>query len=153
MINRVTLEESTYKSGVARFEAGTPNVAGAIGLAAAIAYLDGIGLDLIHQRDTELTRYAVERLREIPGLEILGPQEPRGALVGFLMDGIHPHDLVTFADTRGLALRGGHHCTQPIMRHYRIPGTNRASFYFYNDTGEIDRMIDILQEARNFFGA
>ena len=153
MINRVTLEESTYKTGPARFEAGTPNIAGAITLGAAVDYLEAIGRQQIEAHDAALTRHALARLGEIPGLKIYGPHDQRGALVGFSMTDAHPHDLVTFANSRGLALRGGHHCTQPVMKKFKVPGTNRASFYFYNTIPEIDRMIDILHEARKFFSA
>ena len=153
MINRVNLQESTYKSGPARFEAGTPNIADTIALGAAIQWLEKVGVANIAQRDHALTQYAMLRLAEIPGLKILGPKKDRGALAAFTLEAAHPHDLVTFANTRGLALRGGHHCTQPVMKKFKIPGTNRASFYFYNTHEEIDRMIDILHEANQFFGA
>ena len=153
MINRVTLDESTFKPPPARFEAGTPNVAGAVGLAAAIDYLQSLGLPAIAAHDDALTRHALERLRAVPGLRVHGPAAPRGALVSFSLDGVHPHDLVTFADARGLALRGGHHCTQPLMRRLGVPATTRASFYFYNTLEEVDRMIEILDEARRFFGS
>ncbi len=141
MIVSVTLEKSSYKKAPHRFEAGTPNIAGAIGLAAAIDYLDALGRGAIFAHDAELTDYAMARLQEIPGMRVLGPAGERGALVGFVMEGVHPHDLTTFADQRGLALRGGHHCNQPLMRKFRLPGTTRASFYFYNTRAEIDRMI------------
>jgi cysteine desulfurase/selenocysteine lyase len=153
MINRVTLEESTFKPPPARFEAGTPNVAGAVGLAAAIDYLQALGMPAIAAHDDALTRHALDRLAGLPGLRIHGPAAPRGALVAFTLDGVHPHDLVTFADARGLALRGGHHCTQPLMRRLGVPSTTRASFYFYNTHEEVDRMIEILDEARRFFGS
>jgi len=126
MIVSVTLEKSAFKKPPHRFEAGTPNIAGAIGLAAAIDY-------------------------ELPGIRILGPSTERGALVGFVMEAAHPHDLTTFADQYGLAMRGGHHCNQPLMRRFGVTGTTRASFYFYNTTAEIDRMIEILHAAVRFF--
>jgi cysteine desulfurase/selenocysteine lyase len=151
MIVSVTLEKSSFKKPPHRFEAGTPNIAGAIGLAAAIDYIEGIGRDNIFEHDAQLTRYAQERFAELPGMRILGPTGERGAILGFVMDAAHPHDLTTFADQRGLALRGGHHCNQPLMRRFGLPGTTRASFYFYNTTEEIDRMIDILRDAARFF--
>ena len=151
MIVSVTLEKSSFKKAPHRFEAGTPNIAGAIGLAAAIDYLEGIGRATIFEHDAELTSYAMERFAELPGMRILGPAGERGAIVGFVMDKVHPHDLTTFADQRGLALRGGHHCNQPLMRRFGLPGTTRASFYFYNTRNEIDRMIEILREAARFF--
>lgn len=151
MIVSVTLEKSSFKKSPHRFEAGTPNIAGAIGLAAAIDYLDAIGRTAIAEHDAWLTTYALERLAELPGLRVLGPGGDRGAILGFVMDAAHPHDLTTFADQRGLALRGGHHCNQPLMRRFGLPGTTRASFYFYNTREEIDRMIDILRDAARFF--
>ena len=152
MIVSVTLEKSSFKKAPHRFEAGTPNIAGAIGLAAAIDYLEGIGRAAIFEHDAELTRYAMERCAGLPGMRILGPSGERGAILGFVMESVHPHDLTTFADQRGLALRGGHHCNQPLMRRFGLPGTTRASFYFYNTKEEIDRMIEILAEAARFFG-
>ena len=151
MIVSVTLEKSTYKKAPHRFEAGTPNIAGALGLAAAMAYLESIGRQAIFAHDSELTAYAAEQLAELPGMRVLGPATERGALVGFVMEGVHPHDLTTFADQSGLALRGGHHCNQPLMRKFRLPGTTRASFYFYNTIAEIDRMMEILRAAVRFF--
>jgi len=151
MIVSVKLEKSAFKRAPHRFEAGTPSIAGAIGLAAAIDYLEQIGRPMIFEHDAHLARYAAERLTELPGMHILGPTEERGALVGFVMDAAHPHDLTTFADQYGLALRGGHHCNQPLMRRFGVSGTTRASFYFYNTTEEIDRMIEILRAAVRFF--
>jgi cysteine desulfurase/selenocysteine lyase len=151
MIVSVTLEKSSFKKAPHRFEAGTPNIAGAIGLAAAIDYLEQIGRAAIFEHDAQLTSYALERCAELPGMRVLGPAGERGAIVGFVMDAAHPHDLTTFADQRGLALRGGHHCNQPLMRRFGVPGTTRASFYFYNTREEIDRMVDILCDAASFF--
>jgi cysteine desulfurase/selenocysteine lyase len=152
MINLVTLETSTYKAAPARFEAGTPDIAGVIGLGAAIDYLETIGIDRIHEHGAALTRYAMQRLTELPGIRILGPTTAdRGSLTAFHLTCAHPHDLVEFANTYGLALRGGHHCTQPLMKRFQIPGSSRASFYFYNTTSEIDRMMEILHRAVTFF--
>jgi cysteine desulfurase/selenocysteine lyase len=151
MIVSVTLEKSSYKKPPHRFEAGTPNIAGAIGLAAAIDYLENIGRPAIFEHDSKLTAHAADRLAELAGMRVLGPRNQRGALVGFVMDGVHPHDLTTFADQSGLALRGGHHCNQPLMRKFRLPGTTRASFYFYNTIAEVDRMMEILRDAVRFF--
>jgi cysteine desulfurase / selenocysteine lyase len=151
MIVSVTLEKSAFKKAPHRFEAGTPNIAGAIGLEAAIVYLERIGRSAIFEHDADLASYAMERLMELPGMRVLGPSTQRGALVGFVMEAAHPHDLTTFADQYGLALRGGHHCNQPLMRRFGLPGTTRASFYFYNTTEEIDRMIEILRAAAQFF--
>src|SRR5437764_10425090 len=151
MIVSVTLERSTFKKAPHRFEAGTPNIAGAIGLAAAIDYIEQLGRPAIFEHDSNLANYATQRLSELPGMHIFGPTKQRGALVGFVMDAAHPHDLTTFADQYGLALRGGHHCNQPLMRRFGVPGTTRASFYFYNTTEEIDQMIEILSAAVRFF--
>jgi len=151
MIVSVTLEKSAFKKPPHRFEAGTPNIAGAIGLAAAIDYLERIGRAEIFKHDVDLANYATQRLAELPGIRILGPSTERGALVGFVMEAAHPHDLTTFADQYGLAMRGGHHCNQPLMRRFGVTGTTRASFYFYNTTAEIDRMIEILHAAVRFF--
>jgi len=151
MIVSVSLEKSVFKKAPHRFEAGTPNIAGAIGLAAAIDYIEEIGREAIFEHDAQLTSYAIERMSELPGMRLLGPAGERGAIVGFVMDAAHPHDLTTFADQQGLALRGGHHCNQPLMRRFRVPGTTRASFYFYNTKEEVDRMIDILRDAVRFF--
>ena len=151
MIVSVTLEKSVFKKPPHRFEAGTPNIAGAIGLAGAIDYIEKIGRAAIFEHDSELTRYALERFDELPGMRVLGPRDERGAIIGFVMDNAHPHDLTTFADQYGLAMRGGHHCNQPLMRKFGLPGTTRASFYFYNTTEEIDRTIEILSAAARFF--
>ena len=151
MIVSVTLERSAFKKAPHRFEAGTPNIAGAIGLGAAIDYIEDIGRPAIFEHDMQLAHYAMERLEELPGMRVLGPRAERGALVGFVMKAAHPHDLTTFADRYGLALRGGHHCNQPLMRRFGLPGTTRASFYFYNTKEEVDRMIEILSHAVRFF--
>jgi cysteine desulfurase/selenocysteine lyase len=151
MIVRVQFGSSTFKEGPARFEAGTPDISGAIVLGTAIDYLEALGRQAIFEHDSRLTQHALNRMSEIEGLRIFGQREPRGALVAFALEGAHPHDLTTYANTKGLALRGGHHCTQPLMRKFKVPSTSRASFYFYNTLEEVDRMIDILQEARKFF--
>jgi cysteine desulfurase/selenocysteine lyase len=151
MIVNVTFEKCTFKSPPYRFEAGTPNIAGAVGLGAAIDYIESIGREHIFNHDQRLAHYAIERMSEIPGMRILGPKEERGGLVSFVMESAHPHDVTTFADQYGLALRGGHHCCQPLMRKFRLPGTTRASFYFYNTRDEVDQMVDILMAAYRFF--
>ena len=151
MIVSVSYERSTYKKAPGKFEAGTPNIAGAVGLGAAVDYLEGIGRAAIFEHDLALTQHALARLGELPGVRVLGPRERRGGLVGFVMEAAHPHDLTTFADQHGLALRGGHHCNMPLMKKLRLPGTTRASFYFYNTKAEVDRMADILAEAVRFF--
>lgn len=152
MITSVTLEKSSYKKPPHRFEAGTPNIAGAIGLAAAIDYIEGIGRATIFEHDSRLTEYALARFDDLKGVRVLGPTGKRGAIISFVFESAHPHDVTTFADRAGLALRGGHHCNQPLMRKFKVPGTARASFYFYNTEVEIDRMIEILSDAVRFFG-
>jgi len=152
MIQTVTLEASTYKAPPARFEAGTPNIADAIALGAAMDYLQAIGLENIQQHGQALADHALQRLAEIPGMRILGPQiGPRASLAAFHLDWAHPHDLVEFANSHGIAMRGGHHCTQPLMKRFKVPGTTRASFYLYNTTAEIDRLAEVLQAAHAFF--
>lgn len=151
MILSVSLDRSTYKAPPARFEAGTPDIAGAIGLAAAMDYLDGIGLERIQAHGEALTRRTWQGMSELPGIRLLGPREPRAPLIAFALECAHPHDLVEYANTRGLALRGGHHCTQPLMKRYKLPGTSRASFYLYNNEEEVDAMLGILHDAVRFF--
>ncbi len=154
MILSVRYEKSTWKPSPARFEAGTPNIAGAIALGAAADYLEGIGRGAIFAHDQALGRYAHERLADIPGLRVLGPplgSAARSGVVSFVMENAHAHDVVTLADQRGLALRGGHHCTQPLMRKLGLASSARASFYFYNTEAEIDRMAEILAEIDRFF--
>jgi len=152
MILSVTYEKSTYKQSPQRFEAGTPNIADAVGLGAAIDYIESIGRSAIFEHDAALAAYAQDGLAALPGVRVLGPRQ-RGGLVGFVMEAAHPHDLTTYADQHGLALRGGHHCNQPLMRKMGLPGTTRASFYFYNTKAEIDRMLEILEAAVRFFAA
>ncbi len=151
MIVSVTYERSTFKTAPHKFEAGTPNIAGAVGLGAAIDYLEKIGRAGIFAHDEKLTLDALERIAALPGVRVFGPRGRRGALVSFAAEWAHPHDLTTYANEYGLALRGGHHCNQPLMRKLRVPGTTRASFYFYNTQAEVDRMLDILSAAHRFF--
>jgi cysteine desulfurase / selenocysteine lyase len=152
MILQVRLEASTYKPPPARFEAGTPDIAGVIGLGAAVDYLETIGIENIEKHGLQLAQHALSRLSSIPGIRILGPQSgPRGSLVAFHTEWAHPHDIVEWANTHGIAMRGGHHCTQPLMKRFAVPGTTRASFYLYNTEAEIDRLAEVLESARQFF--
>ena len=151
MILSVRYESSTYKPAPSKFEAGTPNIAGAIGLGAALHYIQNIGRPVIQAHDEALALAAFDRIQALPGYSVLGPRHPRGGLVSFVHESIHPHDLTSFCDQKGLALRGGHHCNQPLMRKLGLSSTSRASFYFYNTMAEVDRMIDILLEANRFF--
>jgi cysteine desulfurase/selenocysteine lyase len=150
MIVTVSFESSTFKEPPHKFEAGTPPISEAIGLGAAVDFIESLGRGAIAAHDAALTRHAREGLAGLDGLRMVSPPGC-GALLSFVMDSVHPHDLVTFANEHGLALRGGHHCTMPLMKKLGLPGTARASFYFYNTTTEIDRMIDILRRARAFF--
>lgn len=153
MIVSVTYERATYKQPPYKFEAGTPNIAGAVGLGAAVDYLESLGRPAIFEHDAKLAAQAIAILSEIPGVRVLGPSGARGALASFHAEWAHPHDLTTYANEHGLALRGGHHCNQPLMRKLGLPGTTRASFYFYNTSEEVERMGEILRAARKFFDA
>lgn len=154
MIEEVSYYESSWASIPHKFEAGTPHIAGAIGLHAAIDYIKNIGRDRIMQHDLNLAAYALDRLKSVPTIKIFGPPEGefRAGIVSFILEHIHPHDLVTFVDRRfGITLRGGHHCTQPLMRKLGLNATARASFYFYNSYEEIDILVEALKEAVKFF--
>jgi cysteine desulfurase/selenocysteine lyase len=154
MILSVEFQRSTWKHAPHRFEAGTPDISGAVGLHAAMDYLEKVGRVNIAQHDQELGAYAYAKLSQLkPGIRLFGPHIGRAGLVSFLLKDVHAHDLVTLADQRGVALRGGHHCNQPLMRKLRVESTARASFYFYNTTAEIDRFVDVLGEIQKFFGA
>ncbi len=147
MIETVTFEKTTYNALPFKFEAGTPMIAEVIGLGAAIDYLGAIGMEKIEKRESMLLSYALESLKEIPGLKIIGNGEKRGALVSFVIEGIHPLDIGTFLDLKGIAIRTGHHCAQPVMRFFNVPATARASFAFYNTKEEIDALASALQSA------
>jgi cysteine desulfurase/selenocysteine lyase len=154
MIDVVGPDSSTWAALPHKFEAGTPNVAGAIGLAAAIDFLDAVGRDTITAHERELTVYGLERLRTVPGLRLFGAPtaEQRVSVFSFALDGIHPHDVATILDAHGVAVRAGHHCTQPLMRRLGVPATTRASAWIYNTTEEIDRLVAGLGDARRVFG-
>jgi cysteine desulfurase/selenocysteine lyase len=154
MILNVEFQKSTWKPAPHRFEAGTPDISGAVGLHAAMDYLDRIGRDKIAEHDQELGAYGFAQLSQLKtGIRLFGPHIGRAGLLSFLLRDIHAHDLVTVADQWGVALRGGHHCNQPLMRKLGVESTARASFYFYNTTEEIDRFAAVLGEIRKFFGA
>ena len=152
MVVTVDYEGATWKPSPERFESGTPNIADAIGLAAACDYLDSLDRDAIAKHDHELGQLAYEKLSTIPGIRILGPVKDRCGVVSFAFPDIHAHDIVTFADKDGLALRGGHHCNQPLMRKLGLTGTTRASFYIYNTAEEIDVLVASLSRIQKFFG-
>ena len=147
MIATVTFQSSEYHVPPHKFEAGTPNIAGAVGLHAALDYLDDLGRENIHAHDTELASYAKDRLAEFDGIRIFGPAGDRGGLVSFVFENVHALDLATMADQQGVAIRIGHHCTQPLHDKLGVPATARASFYFYNTRAEVDRFIEVLQKV------
>jgi cysteine desulfurase/selenocysteine lyase len=153
MILNVDYFKTTYKPAPHRFEAGTPDISGVIGLHTALDYLDGIGREAIFKHDQELASYAYDRLSELKNIRLFGPKTGRAGLVSFLLNDVHAHDVVTFADQRGVALRGGHHCNQPLMKKLGVPSTARASFYFYNNQAEVDRFIEVIRETQKFFGS
>lgn len=150
MISEVTFEDSFWNVIPHKFEAGTPNIAGAIGLAAAMDYLDGIGRDQIAEHDAQLAGYAYESLSTLDDIRILGPKQGRAGVVSFSLKGAPTQDLITLADQRGIAMRGGHHCNQPLMRKLGLDATARASFYLYNTREEIDRMMIELKDILEF---
>ena len=152
MIREVKLETSTWADLPEKFEAGTPNISGAIGLAAAITYLTRIGMNSIESYEKELLNYASEQLSTIKGITIYGPKDERSCVLSFNVDGIHPHDISTLLDREGVAVRGGHHCTMPLMKVLDLTGTVRASFYFYNTFEEVDGLVKAIIRARQVFG-
>ena len=155
MIRSVTFEKTDYNDLPYKFEAGTPNIAEAIGLGVAVDYLHNIGMDKIRQHEKEITGYALDRLQEFVEIKIYGPLdvEKRGGLVAFTFSDIHPHDLATFFDQEGIAVRAGHHCAMPLHKKLGLTATTRASFYLYNEREEVDVFIAALHKAKKFFGA
>ena len=151
MIDHVDLYDSTWKEVPWRFEGGTPIIAGAVGLAAAIDFLQEVGLDRILEHEKKLAAYAVSRLSEIEGISIYGPRDNRAGLVTFNLADIHPHDVATVLDSYGIAIRAGHHCCQPLMRWLKVSATARASFYLYNTEDEIDRLAEGLVRTKEYF--
>ena len=153
MIAMVNDQDSTWKELPWKFEAGTPNIAGAIGLGAAIDYLSTVGLTSIHEHEKDLMAYLWPKLTSIPGLTIYGPKDTakRTGIVTFNLDGLHPHDVATAMDMEGVAIRAGHHCAQPLMRRLSANSTARASFYLYNTTADVDKFIEALLATKEFF--
>ena len=147
MIAEVTFEKTNYADLPHKFEAGTPNIAGGIAFGAALDYMNGLGFESIATHENELLVYATTALKEIEGIQIYGEAAEKTAVVSFNVKGIHPYDVGSILDKFGIAVRTGHHCAQPIMDYYQIPGTIRASFSFYNTKEEIDRMIEALHRA------
>jgi cysteine desulfurase/selenocysteine lyase len=153
MIETVTLERTTFAAPPARFEAGTPPIAEAVGLGAAVDYLSGIGMDAIHAHEREITAYALDALAAVPGLRIYGPASPtgRGGTVSFGVDGVHPHDVGQILDGNGVEVRVGHHCARPVCARFGVPAMTRASFYLYTTTDEIDALVRGLEQVRKVF--
>lgn len=154
MILDVWIDHSSYNEIPYKFEAGTPPIAQAVGLGAAIDYLNAIGWDAIRRHEVDITRYAMDRLASIPDVTVFGPQDPelKGGLVSFNIGDIHPHDVGTIMDGKGVAIRAGHHCAKPLMRKLGVSATNRASFYIYNTPSDVDSLVDALESCREMFG-
>ena len=149
MIAEVTFEKTTYADLPHKFEAGTPNICGGIAFGAALDYMNSIGFDAIAQYEDELLQYATEQLLTIEGLKIYGTATEKTSVISFNIEGVHPYDIGTIVDKLGIAVRTGHHCAQPIMDFYQIPGTVRASFSFYNTKEEVDRLVEGVKRAKN----
>jgi len=152
MISKVTFEETTYNELPHKFEAGTPDIAGAIGLGAAIEYVTKIGIDNIKEHEKSLLDYATQQIAQVPGLRIIGTAKEKTSVLSFVLENIHPHDIGTFLDFEGVAIRTGHHCTQPLMKKFNIPATSRASFAMYNTKEEVDVLVNGLKKIIEVFG-
>lgn len=152
MISRVWDDHSTYNKIPHKFEAGTPNVEGAVGIAAAVDYLDRIGPEHIAEHEQALAKAAIDRLTQIDGVTVYGPRGHRAGVVSFTYGDIHPHDIATILDQDGICIRAGHHCTQPLMRRLSVPATARASFYLYNDLADVEALSGALVKAGALFG-
>ena len=154
MVTSVTMESATWAEAPQKFEAGVPNMAQAVGLGAALNYLSNIGMDAIAEHERSLTGYALDKLLQIPGLRIVGPQDnvDRGAALSFTIKDIHPHDVGQYVDSQGIAVRTGHHCAWPLTKIMNVPATTRASFYLYNDEQDVDALVEALLGAQKYFG-
>ena len=154
MIEHVTMEKTTYAPPPQRYEAGVPNMSQVVGLGAAVEYLDSLGMDNVFAHEQEITSYALQELGKLTGVHIVGPTTPenRGSAISFTIDGIHSHDIGQFLDDDGIAVRVGHHCTEPLHTHFGLSGTTRASFYIYNTLDEVDRLVDGITRVQKFFG-
>jgi cysteine desulfurase / selenocysteine lyase len=154
MIREVALDQSTWADLPEKFEAGTPSVADAVGIATAADYLSELGFDAIRQHEIQLTNYALGQMREIPGITLFGPDgEDRAGVVSFVLDGAHPHDIASILDGEGVAVRAGHHCAQPLMRRLDVAATARASFYVYNTEEDVDQLVQAIEVVNSIFGA
>ena len=152
MILSVTFEKTTYNVPPHKFEAGTPPIAAAITLGAAVDYLEGIGFERIHAHETDLLDYATDQVNRLPGVRIIGTAEKKAAVLSFVVDGVHPHDVGTLLNEDGVAIRTGHHCAQPVMQRFGIPATSRASFAFYNTHAEVDALVAGIRKVQKVFG-
>jgi cysteine desulfurase/selenocysteine lyase len=154
MIRKVELDHSTWADVPAKFEAGTPAVGDAIGLGVAVEYLTNLGMDRVRAHEVELIAYALERMAEVPAIRLFGPTDPavRSGVVSFTLGDIHPHDVAAILDEENVAVRAGHHCTQPLMRALGVVATTRASFYVYNTPDDVDRLVAALHRANRVFG-
>jgi len=153
MISSVTFEKTTYNELPHKFEAGTPNIAGTVGLGAAIDYLNGVGMDAITAYESDLLSYATGALETVPGLTLIGTAAEKAGVLSFLLDGIHPHDAGTVLDRQGIAVRTGHHCAQPVMDHFGVAATTRASLAFYNTRSDIDALVAGIHKVREVFAS
>ena len=151
MIDKVTLTKTTYSDLPHKFEAGTPHIAGVIGLGSAIKHLNSVGFDRIEKNEKELLVHGTKMLEEIEGLTLIGTAKEKSSVLAFVVDDIHPHDIGAFLDRKGVAIRTGHHCTQPIMEHYQVPATSRASLSYYNDEEDIKQLAAAIKQAKDFF--
>jgi cysteine desulfurase/selenocysteine lyase len=151
MILSVTFEKTTYNTIPHKFEAGTPAIAAAIGLGAAVEYLDGLGLDAISAHETDLLDYATQQVNRLGGVRIVGTAECKAAVLSFVVDGVHPHDVGTLLNEEGVAIRTGHHCAQPVMQRFKVPATCRASFAFYNTLSEVDALVAAIRKVQKVF--
>lgn len=153
MIKEVKLRSFRTNTLPYKFEAGTPAIAEAVGLGAAVDYLSSLGMDAISAHEHEITEYALERLEEIPGVKVYGPSaEKKGGVAAFTFDGVHPHDVAQILDQDGVAIRAGHHCAQPLHEKFGLPATSRASFYLYNSREEVDLLVNGLYKVKELFG-
>jgi cysteine desulfurase/selenocysteine lyase len=151
MILSVTFEKTTYNAIPYKFEAGTPPIAAAIGLGAAVDYLSAIGMDRIAAQELDLLDYATGQVNRLPGVRIIGTAEKKAAVLSFVVDGVHPHDVGTLLNQDGVAVRTGHHCAQPVMRRFKVPATSRASFAFYNTMAEVDALVAGIRNVQKVF--
>jgi cysteine desulfurase / selenocysteine lyase len=152
MISSVTIAKTTYNELPYKFEAGTPNIAGTIGLGAAVDYIDEIGLDRIQNYEHELLAYGTAQLERIPGLRLIGTAREKASVLSFVLEGVHPHDVGTILDREGVAVRTGHHCAQPVLEWFGVPATTRASLAFYNTRSDIDALVAGIGKVKEIFG-